>query len=123
MVGEVNHGSLRILFTDLPTGVRCEGDVDLCTRHVLVQALAMAAERTGDDLHADLHGVDFVDVGGLRVLAEAAFGMASDRRLVVGGLRPHAWRIAELCGWAEVLATDPENVSRSTHSRSGERIH
>ncbi|WP_433370010.1 STAS domain-containing protein [Streptosporangium sp. CA-115845] len=111
MVGEAGHGSLRVLFTDLPVGLRCEGEIDLCTRHVLVQALAMAAERTRGDLYADLQGVDFVDVGGLRVLAEIAFGMAGDRRLVVRGLRPHAWRIAELCGWAEVL-----------DSRSGKRI-
>lgn len=103
MVGEVSHGSLRVLFTDLPVGLRCEGEIDLCTRHILVRALAVAAERTCGDLHADLQGVDFVDVGGLRVLAEIASGMAGDRRLVVRGLRPHAWRIAEICGWSEVL--------------------
>ncbi|MFB9676820.1 STAS domain-containing protein [Streptosporangium vulgare] len=111
MTGDVDHGSLRILFTGQPAGVYCEGDIDLCTRRVLTRALAMAAERTGGDLYADLRGVDFVDVGGLRVLAETAFGMVGGRRLIVDGLRPHTRRIIELCGWTEVLSVDPGTVT------------
>ncbi|WP_344915346.1 STAS domain-containing protein [Streptosporangium oxazolinicum] len=111
MTGDVDHGSLRILFTDRPVGVCCEGDIDLCTRRVLVRALAMAVERTAGDLYADLHGVDFVDVGGLRVLAETAFGMAGGRRLIVDGLRPHTRRIVALCGWTDVLTTGPDTVT------------
>lgn len=111
MTGDVDHGSLRVLFTGRPAGVCCEGDIDLCTRRVLVRALATAVERTDGDLYADLRGVDFVDVGGLRVLAETAFGMAGGRRLIVDGLRPHTRRIVELCGWTEVLTTGPGTVT------------
>lgn len=111
MTGDVDHGSLRILFTGRPAGVYCEGDIDLGTRRVLTRALAMAVERTGGDLYADLHGVDFVDVGGLRVLAETAFGMVGGRRLIVDGLRPHTRRIVELCGWTEVLSVGPGTVT------------
>ncbi len=111
MTGDVGHGSLRILFTDRPAGVYCEGDIDLCTRRVLVRALAMAVERTDGDLYADLRRVDFVDVGGLRVLAETAFGMAGGRKLIVEGLRPHTRRIVELCGWTEVFSVGPGTVT------------
>ncbi|MGJ6969085.1 STAS domain-containing protein [Streptosporangium sp. G11] len=111
MTGDVDHGPLRILFTGRPAGVYCEGDIDLGTRRVLVRALAMAVERTGGDLYADLRGVGFVDVGGLRVLAETAFGMAGDRKLIVHGLRPHTRRIIELCGWTEVLTAGPGTVT------------
>ncbi|MGC5009925.1 STAS domain-containing protein [Streptosporangium sp. DT93] len=111
MTGDIGHGSLRVLFTGPPPGVRCEGDIDVSTREVLVRALDLALERTSGDLHVDLHGVDFVDVGGLRVLAEAAFGLAEGRALLVDGLSPHVRRIMELCGWAEVLTTGPENIS------------
>ncbi|MFI6509827.1 STAS domain-containing protein [Streptosporangium sp. NPDC050855] len=111
MTGDIDHGSLRVLFTGRPPGVRCEGDIDLCTRDVLVRALNMALERSTGDLHADLRDVGFVDVGGLRVLVEAASGMAGGRRLVVEGLSPHTRRIVELCGWTEVLSAGPENLS------------
>ncbi|GAA3001151.1 STAS domain-containing protein [Streptosporangium longisporum] len=111
MTGDIDHGSLRVLFTARPPGVRCEGDIDLCTRDVLSRALNMALERGTGDLHADLRGVGFVDVGGLRVLVETAFGMSGGRRLVVEGLSPHTRRIVELCGWTGILLVRPENLS------------
>ncbi|MEU4829914.1 STAS domain-containing protein [Streptosporangium sp. NPDC023615] len=111
MMGDIGHGSLRVLFTGMPPGVRCEGDIDVGTREILVRALTMALERTSGDLHIDLHDVGFIDVGGLRVLAEAAFGLEEGRALLVDGLSPHTRRIMELCGWTEVLITGPENLS------------
>lgn len=111
MVSEVDHGSLRVLFTGPPVGVHCEGDIDFGTRPVLTWALALALEGAEGDLRADLHAVDFVDVGGLRVLAKTAFEMAEGHRLIIEGLRPGARRIAELCGWTEIFTINPEKMT------------
>jgi anti-anti-sigma factor len=111
VVGGVGSGSLRIFFTRPSAGVRCEGDIDATTCPVLVRALAVVADHTSGDLHADLSEVSFIDVGGLRVLVETTSRLAAERRFIVDALRPHTLRIIDLCGWTDLLVTGPSHAS------------
>jgi anti-anti-sigma factor len=111
VVGEVGNGSLRIFFTRASAGVRCEGDIDATTRPVLVRALAVGADHTSGDLHADFGDVSFIDVGGLRVLVETTFRLADERRFIVDALKPHTLRIIDLCGWTDLLVTGLSRTS------------
>lgn len=67
-------GTLRITSTIHPPGVRLEGELDRSGMPAVRAALASATHRVarGDGLlHTDLSGLDFIDVGGLRVLLGA----------------------------------------------------
>lgn len=51
------------------------------------------------DVHADLGGVSFIDVDGLRALVATASSLGSGRMLVLNSIPAHVARLLELTGW------------------------
>lgn len=107
-------GVLRI--TPLPdgSGLAVEGDVDFRSLETFARAIAEAIEEQPGDVLVDLSGLDFVEVSGMRVLAEAARRLGQDnRRLVLRGLAPHLRPVLRVVGWYQspgvVLEPGPDS--------------
>ena len=75
-------GGLDIVPLPDRVGLRLTGDADLSTRRALEKALAPLAG--GDaDVHLELGGLAFVDVGAVTVLVRAAGRCTPGRRIVL----------------------------------------
>lgn len=82
-----------------PPGLRLTGQADLSHRSVIDEALHKAI-RDQRDLHIDAGGLTFLDVGGVRLLIDAAAVLALDgRRLVISKPQPVVMRSLRICGW------------------------
>jgi RNA polymerase sigma-B factor len=115
--GAESHGRLRIDTEAVEPGgrprLRVRGELDLATRAQFADALTAAIAAAGDPgaldgagaLVVDLRAVDFVDGGGVEVLAQAA-RLAADRTVRLRLLPSEALDdvVAALGGWAEVTA-------------------
>lgn len=110
MTVEYDDPVLRITRILHPPGLRVEGEVDATTLAPFAKALAAAARR-GGDIHVDLGGLTFIDLGGLRVLVATARSLERGRTLVLHPLRPHLHRLITLVGWDDTpglrLGGDP----------------
>jgi len=73
---------LSIQALDGRAGLRLVGEVDLHSRGILEQALAAALEH-GGDVHLELAGLGFIDVGGATLFVRAASQLGDNRRLVL----------------------------------------
>jgi len=93
--------TLRIAITSAPPGLRLAGEIDATTHDAFRQALAVATRSCDGDVHADLCGVSFIDVDGLRALVVAATTMGPERMLVLHSIPAHVARLLELTGWDE----------------------
>lgn len=94
-------GLLRIARTGCPPGLRFAGDVDVSNVGAVHDALALVVA-DGGDVHLDLSGLDFCDVGGIRAMVATAQGMGPERRVVVHGLAPHLVNVIRVVGWDEL---------------------
>ncbi|MBW8487156.1 STAS domain-containing protein [Actinomadura parmotrematis] len=101
MATEFDDGRLRITSAGDPPVLRVEGEVDAGGRAALARALREALDRApGRDLRVDLGGLQGIDLGGLRALADAGRAAGEGRVLVLDPL-PHRVRVLlELTGWA-----------------------
>ena len=85
--------------TDRP-GLTIVGDVDFRSLEAFSAAIAEALEAHPGDVHVDLSGLAFIEVSGMRVLADAARQFSGQgRRLVLEGLAPHLSPVLKLVGW------------------------
>lgn len=77
--------SLAITITETrdPYGIRLEGEVDFATSVVLADALTRIVDSADGDVHVDLSGLRFIDVGAARLLARAARQLGTSRALVL----------------------------------------
>jgi len=94
-------GELQVAFTSAPPGLRLAGEIDTTTRAAFARALALALQSSPGDVHADLGGVSFIDIDGLRTLVAAASAMGGDRMLVLNSTPAHVTRLLALTGWDE----------------------
>ncbi|SNR26413.1 STAS domain-containing protein [Actinomadura mexicana] len=98
----VEHDSalLRITAASGAPRVLLAGEVDVSNTAEVARALRAVQERASGDLHADLAGVEFMDVAGLRAFSEAARAL-HDRGglLVLHGVPLHIERLFTLIGW------------------------
>lgn len=91
---------LRIKALPDEAGLVVEGDVDFRSLETFTQAIAAAIETDARDVHVDLSGLNFIEVSGMRVLADAARRLSQqDRRLVLHGLAPHLRPVLQVVGW------------------------
>jgi hypothetical protein len=67
-----------------PPGLRLVGEVDRDTHAVLIGALRLLDAQAGD-VHLDVHGLTFIDVGGVRAIVRAAVALPPGRRMIVHG--------------------------------------
>jgi anti-anti-sigma factor len=92
-------GELQVAFTSAPPGLRLAGEIDTTTRAAFARALALAMQSGPGDVHADLGGVSFIDVDGLRALVATASSLGGGRMLVLNSVPAHVARLLELTGW------------------------
>ncbi|MFG2366713.1 STAS domain-containing protein [Streptomyces mirabilis] len=91
---------LRVISTTCPSGLRFEGEIDLCSRELLAAALDEAVRFGSGDLHVDLTHITFIDVAGIRIMTTVAKTLSLDgRRLLLHATPPGAHRVIRLMGW------------------------
>jgi anti-anti-sigma regulatory factor len=97
-------GSDRLVIrqTATPPGLALSGEVDASNVQLLERALAVAARASEQDLHLDLSGLEFCDLGGMRAIVRAAETLGTGRRLVVHALPAVLNDALRLAGWAEL---------------------
>lgn len=96
---------LSITRTYDPPGLRIVGEIDSSRGHIWRDALAAEAEATGDDVHLDVSGLRFVDVGGARLLARTADELGRRRcRLLLHRISEEPRRLLRLTGWEQLPA-------------------
>ncbi len=83
-----------------PCGLRLVGQVDLSHRAVLERELNRAVNGGGADLYLDISSLDFIDVGGMRLILDTAGVLALDsRKLVLGHPQHGVLRVLRICNW------------------------
>jgi len=90
---------LQIVPTVDPPGLALLGDVDRSNVAAVAQALARTRGHAGD-VHLDLSGLLFCDLGGLQVIVRASQALDPGRRLVLHGIPQQLERALEIVGWA-----------------------
>jgi len=90
---------LQILPTVDPLGLALVGDVDRSNVAAVAQALARMREHAGD-VHLDLSGLLFCDLGGLQGIVRASQALEAGRRLVLHGIPHQLERALEIVDWA-----------------------
>ncbi|MGI5135642.1 MULTISPECIES: STAS domain-containing protein [unclassified Streptomyces] len=91
---------LSVIPTICPSGLRCEGEVDLCSRDLLAAALDKAVHFGSGDLHVDLTGLTFIDVAGIRMMTTVAKTLSRDgRRLLLHATPPVVRKVIRVLGW------------------------
>ncbi|HVS07953.1 MAG TPA: STAS domain-containing protein [Candidatus Dormibacteraeota bacterium] len=90
---------LQILPTVDPPGLALVGDVDRSNVAAVAQALARACGHAGD-VHLDLSGLLFCDLGGLQVIVRASQALGAGHRLVLHGIPRQLERALEIVDWA-----------------------
>lgn len=96
---EFDGAILRIQRTSAPPGLVVEGEVDATTVNELSKALSEAIQDREGDVNVDLGGVTFIDLAGLRVLADAASVLPVGRSLVLAPVAAHVEHLIRLIGW------------------------
>jgi anti-anti-sigma factor len=92
---------LAIGHLDGDAGLRVSGQIDLSNRAAFGGALAQAARSAAGDLLVDLSGTSYVDVGGLRLLAEIAQSNPG-RRVVLVEPATRIQHMLRVIGWHAV---------------------
>ncbi|WP_202637702.1 STAS domain-containing protein [Bailinhaonella thermotolerans] len=100
MVFSYDDGQLRVTLTDDPPRVTVYGTVDLSNVAFFGCLLGTAGRLWAGDLVVDVGGLEFIDVGGLRVLAALALTEhARDRRLVLLRASPYLRHLLTMADW------------------------
>ncbi|WP_055589736.1 STAS domain-containing protein [Peterkaempfera griseoplana] len=107
-------GLLRIFRTGRRGRLALRGDVDASNVSRLAGVLSAesgpSAGSSGGpaSLHLELSGLEFMDVGGCRLLVHTAAALFGDgeRRLVLHGLAPHLRRVMRVVGWDSTPGLD-----------------
>ncbi|MBZ4323313.1 MEDS domain-containing protein [Streptomyces huiliensis] len=95
----VRTADLLVVRTYRPPGLRLEGRVDASAHRLLRDALRSVAAERGD-LRLEMSGVEFPDLGGLRLLMTFARARAARHRSVeLTGLAPRLSEVITLIGW------------------------
>jgi anti-anti-sigma regulatory factor len=90
---------LQILPTIDPPGLALVGDVEANNVQAVSRALAGLPAGAGD-VHLDLSGLLFCDLGGLQAIVRAAQALEPGRRMVLRGIPRQLERVMEIVDWA-----------------------
>lgn len=97
---EFEDAVLRIDRTFHPAGLSLGGELDASRHAVFSEALsATLARNNGHPVHLDLAELDFIDLGALNMLADAAVRRADHGPLVLDRLSPQLRSVMEVVGW------------------------
>lgn len=86
---------LQIVATEDPPGLALVGDVDRSNVAAVARVLAGTRDSTGD-VHLDLSGLLFCDLGGLQAIVRAAGALDGGRHLVLHGVPRQLERALEI---------------------------
>ncbi|MFD0688365.1 MEDS domain-containing protein [Actinomadura fibrosa] len=97
---EFEDAVLRIVRTFQPAGLSLSGELDASRHSVLDQALASVISGCGTrEIHLDLAGLGFIDLGGINLLTEVAGRHADPAHLVLDRVSPQLRAVMETVGW------------------------
>ena len=92
------HMVVRTRFSGAAATVVVSGELDVCTEHVLRQALSEVLEQRPERLVLDLTDVTFIDCAAARVLAAAGRALPGARKAVIRRPSRAVRRMLELTG-------------------------
>ncbi len=103
---DFDDGVLSITRTFRPRGLRLKGELDGARHTVFFEAL-QAVTAQGGEVHLDLAGLRFVDLGALSMMARTAMRMATRGRLLLDNPSPDVSQVVRLVGgmrmpWLEI---------------------
>lgn len=114
-----DDGMLRI--TSTGTGqLRLAGEVDLCNRAALVDALEGAVD-ADSGLRLDLRSLRFVEVASVESVLRLAATLPEDKRVVLDGPRPLVRRVVQVCGGEDIPQLSFGETSGETSGETGPR--
>ncbi|WP_242903883.1 MEDS domain-containing protein [Actinomadura terrae] len=97
---EFEDAVLRIVRTFRPAGLALAGELDASRHSVLDRALTASAARAGTgEIHLDLAGLDFIDLGAINILAAAAGRHEGPGGIVLDRVSPQLRAVLETVGW------------------------
>ncbi|MGZ3527234.1 MAG: MEDS domain-containing protein [Vulcanimicrobiaceae bacterium] len=100
-------GLLSIFPMFSPPGLQVVGEIDISSYGAVVNALQTICESSVGDVHLDFHGVEFIDVGGMRAVVQTAGRLAlAERRVIVRGMHAHVRRLVDVAGWSNVAGLE-----------------
>jgi len=101
--GEVLYSDQQLVIsrTISPEGLSLTGTIDISNVAALQGVLSTLAPRR-PELHLELSRVQFIDVSGIRALAESGERANGNGRLVLHGLPDFLRRVMTIIGWHEL---------------------
>ncbi|WP_131740389.1 MEDS domain-containing protein [Actinomadura roseirufa] len=96
---EFEDSVLCVVRTFQPAGLALSGELDASRHAILDQALAAASAATAGDVHLDLAGLGFIDLGAINILADAAARHAGRGRIVLDRIPAQLRAVLETVGW------------------------
>jgi anti-anti-sigma regulatory factor len=95
---EFEDGVLRITRTFAPPGLQLEGELDGARHAVFAETLSSIA-RTDRDVHLDVGGLRFMDLGALHLLTTFVSRRRGCGRLLLDNLAPELATVIDTVGW------------------------
>jgi len=97
---EFEDSVLRIVRTFRPTGLALIGELDASRHTILDEVLAtLTRSVNGSEIHLDLSGLGFIDLGALNIFADVAKRRAGRGPLVLDQMSPQLCTVMETVGW------------------------
>jgi anti-anti-sigma factor len=97
VTSEPDHEILRIARTDDPPTLHLEGELDPTRHKELADALSSMRTDSGE-VHVDLAGLRFIDLGALNLLTTYA-ARGDESRFVLHNLSSDIQQLIEMIGW------------------------
>ncbi|MEV5572609.1 MEDS domain-containing protein [Spirillospora sp. NPDC052269] len=97
---EFDDGILTIRRIYGPFGLLLRGELDASRHsHLSEHLLRAMASRPREDIHLNVAGLDFIDIGGLNLLAHHAADLPRGGELILDHLRPDVENVITMVGW------------------------
>ncbi|WP_051468505.1 MEDS domain-containing protein [Actinomadura oligospora] len=96
---EFDDGILTIRRIYGPFGLQLRGELDASRHSHLSEHLLRAMASRGGDIHLDVAELDFIDIGGLNLLAQHATELPKGGELILDHLRPDVENVITMVGW------------------------
>ncbi|MWK36422.1 STAS domain-containing protein [Actinomadura sp. J1-007] len=98
---EFEDSVLKIVRTFQPTGLSLRGELDASRHTVLDEALSTVLSGAGGrEVHLDLAGLGFIDLGAINLLADAAARRRGAGPLVLDSVSPQLRTVMDTVGWS-----------------------
>jgi anti-anti-sigma regulatory factor len=103
---EFDDGVLTITRTFRPRGLRLVGELD-GARHCWFEEALRSVLKEGGEVHLDMAGLRFIDLGALSLMAGAAMHLGGSARLIIDRPSPDVAEVVKLVGglmlpWLEI---------------------